>query len=95
MSEFFSWLFTTDHLQDFSILTLCFCIVMSGRAIDRHNRQISKLQREVRELTRRCNEPEFADLFYAYGVLDSGRFIGESSHLVGLGSNQASFYLRA
>ena len=39
--------------------------------------------------------PEFADLFYAYGVLDSGRFIGESSHLVGLGSNQASFYLRA
>jgi hypothetical protein len=56
MSEFFSWLFTTDHLQDFSILTLCFCIVMSGRAIDRHNRQISKLQREVRELTRRCNE---------------------------------------
>ena len=40
-------------------------------------------------------EPEFADLFYAYGVLDSGRFIGESSHLVGLGSNQASFYLRA
>ena len=45
MSEFFSWLFTTDHLQDFSILTLCFCIVMSGRAIDRHNRQISKLQR--------------------------------------------------
>ena len=56
MSEFFSWLFTTDHLQDFSILTHCFCIVMSGRAIDRHNRQISKLQREVRELTRRCNE---------------------------------------
>ena len=56
MSEFFSWLFTTDHLQDFSILTLCFCIVMSVRAIDRHNRQISKLQREVRELTRRCNE---------------------------------------
>lgn len=56
MSEFFSWLFTTDHLQDFSILTLCFCIVMSGRAIDRHNHQISKLQREVRELTRRCNE---------------------------------------
>jgi hypothetical protein len=56
MSDFFSWLFTTDHLQDFSILTLCFCIVMSGRAIDRHNRQISKLQREVRELTRRCNE---------------------------------------
>lgn len=56
MSEFFSWLFTTDRLQDFSILTLCFCIVMSGRAIDRHNRQISKLQREVRELTRRCNE---------------------------------------
>ena len=56
MSEFFSWLFTTDHLQDFSILTPCFCIVMSGRAIDRHNRQISKLQREVRELTRRCNE---------------------------------------
>lgn len=56
MSEFFSWLFTTDHLQDFSILTLCFCIVMSGRAIDRHNRQISKLQREVRELTHRCNE---------------------------------------
>lgn len=56
MSELFSWLFTTDHLQDFSILTLCFCIVMSGRAIDRHNRQISKLQREVRELTRRCNE---------------------------------------
>lgn len=56
MSEFFSWLFTTDHLQDFLILTLCFCIVMSGRAIDRHNRQISKLQREVRELTRRCNE---------------------------------------
>lgn len=56
MSEFFSWLFATDHLQDFSILTLCFCIVMSGRAIDRHNRQISKLQREVRELTRRCNE---------------------------------------
>lgn len=56
MSEFFSWLFTTDHLQDFSILTLCFCIVMSGRAIDRHDRQISKLQREVRELTRRCNE---------------------------------------
>ena len=56
MSEFFSWLFTTDHLQDFSILTLCFCIFMSGRAIDRHNRQISKLQREVRELTRRCNE---------------------------------------
>lgn len=56
MSEFFSWLFTTDHLQDFSILTLCFCIVMSGRAIDRHNRQISKLQREVKELTRRCNE---------------------------------------
>lgn len=61
MSEFFGWLFTTDHLQDFSILTLCFCIVMSGRAIDRHNRQISKLQREVRErevreLTRRCNE---------------------------------------
>ena len=42
-----------------------------------------------------CFEPEFADLFYAYGVLDSGRFIGESSHLVGLGSNQASFYLRA
>lgn len=41
------------------------------------------------------NYPEFADLFYAYGVLDSGRFIGESSHLVGLGSNQASFYLRA
>ncbi len=41
------------------------------------------------------NNPEFADLFYAYGVLDSGRFIGESSHLVGLGSNQASFYLRA
>ena len=40
-------------------------------------------------------DPEFADLFYAYGVLDSGRFIGESSHLVGLGSNQASFYLRA
>ena len=40
-------------------------------------------------------KPEFADLFYAYGVLDSGRFIGESSHLVGLGSNQASFYLRA
>ena len=39
--------------------------------------------------------PEFADLFYAYGVLDSSRFIGESSHLVGLGSNQASFYLRA
>lgn len=56
MSEFFSWLFTTDHLQDFSILTLCFCIVMSGRAIDRHNNQISKLQREVKELTRRCNE---------------------------------------
>lgn len=56
MSDFFSWLFTTDHLQDFSILTLCFCIVMSGRAIDRHNRRISKLQREVRELTRRCNE---------------------------------------
>lgn len=56
MSEFFSCLFTTDHLQDFSILTLCFCIVMSGRAIDRHSRQISKLQREVRELTRRCNE---------------------------------------
>ena len=41
------------------------------------------------------SNPEFADLFYAYGVLDSGRFIGESSHLVGLGSNQASFYLRA
>ena len=41
------------------------------------------------------SQPEFADLFYAYGVLDSGRFIGESSHLVGLGSNQASFYLRA
>lgn len=41
------------------------------------------------------SKPEFADLFYAYGVLDSGRFIGESSHLVGLGSNQASFYLRA
>ena len=41
------------------------------------------------------DKPEFADLFYAYGVLDSGRFIGESSHLVGLGSNQASFYLRA
>ena len=41
------------------------------------------------------NEPEFADLFYAYGVLDSGRFIGESSYLVWLGSNQASFYLRA
>ena len=46
--------------------------------------------REIREVN-----PEFADLFYAYGVLDSGRFIGESSHLVGLGSNQASFYLRA
>ncbi len=56
MSEFFSWLFTTDHLQDFSILTLCFCIVMSGRAVERHNNQISKLQREVKELTRRCNE---------------------------------------
>ena len=41
------------------------------------------------------SEPEFADLFYAYGILDSGRFIGESSYLVGLGSNQASFYLRA
>ena len=39
--------------------------------------------------------PEFADLFYAYGVLDSGRFIGESSYLVWLRSNQASFYLRA
>lgn len=56
MSEFFSWLFTTDHLQDFSILMLCFCIVMSGRAVERHNNQISKLQREVKELTRRCNE---------------------------------------
>ena len=40
-------------------------------------------------------DPEFADLFYAYGVLDSGRFIGESCYLVWLGSNQASFYLRA
>ena len=47
MSEFFGWLFTTDHLQDFSILTLCFCIVMSGRAIDRHNRQISMARRKV------------------------------------------------
>lgn len=56
MSEFSSWLFTTDHLQDFSILMLCFCIVMSGRAVERHNNQISKLQREVKELTRRCNE---------------------------------------
>ena len=45
--------------------------------------------------TKTSAKPEFADLFYAYGVLDSGRFIGESSHLVGLGSNQASFYLRA
>ena len=41
------------------------------------------------------NNPEFADLFYAYGVLDSSCFVGESSHLVWLGSNQASFYLRA
>lgn len=49
------------------------------------------LMQEIRYL----DKPEFADLFYAYGVLDSGRFIGESSHLVGLGSNQASFYLRA
>lgn len=71
MSEFFSWLFTTDHLQDFSILTLCFCIVMSGRAIDRHNRQISKLQREVRELTRRCNE--FAHSHNSPEERDEGR----------------------
>ena len=49
----------------------------------------------VKYLEERRYQPEFADLFYAYGVLDSGRFIGESSHLVGLGSNQASFYLRA
>lgn len=47
------------------------------------------------QLSIKLHYPEFADLFYAYGVLDSGRFIGESSHLVGLGSNQASFYLRA
>ena len=44
---------------------------------------------------RSFRDPEFADLFYAYGVLDSGRFIGESSYLVWLRSNQASFYLRA
>ena len=43
----------------------------------------------------KISDPEFADLFYAYGVLDSGRFIGESSYLVWLRSNQASFYLRA
>ena len=55
-----------------------------------HARSIADLGHEVRLV-----KPEFADLFYAYGVLDSGRFIGESSHLVGLGSNQASFYLRA
>lgn len=71
MSEFFSWLFTTDHLQDFSILTLCFCIVMSGRAVDRHNRQISKLQREVRELTRRCNE--FAHIRSSHEERGEGR----------------------
>lgn len=71
MSEFFSWLFTTDHLQDFSILTLCFCIVMSGRAIDRHNCQISKLQREVRELTRRCNE--FAHIRSSHEERGEGR----------------------
>ena len=45
--------------------------------------------------TKTSAKPELADLFYAYGVLDSGRFIGKSSYLVGLGSNQASFYLRA
>ena len=56
MGEFFSWLLTTDHLQDFSILMLCFSIVMSCKAVGRHNDQIAKLQREVRELTRRCNE---------------------------------------
>lgn len=54
MSDFLSWL-TTDRLQNFSILMLCFCIVMFGRAVDRHNNQIFKLQREMRELTRRCN----------------------------------------
>ena len=39
--------------------------------------------------------PEFADLFYAYRVLDSGRLVGQSSHLVGLRSDQASLYLGA
>lgn len=56
MAEIIAWVLDADHLQDFSILMLCFCIVMSGRAVERHNNQISKLQREVRELTRRCNE---------------------------------------
>ena len=55
MTDFLDWLLTTDHLQDFSILMLCFCIVMFGRAVDRHNKQIFWLQREVKELTRQCS----------------------------------------
>ena len=55
---------------------------------------VLRLEGDMPEALERI-KPEFADLFYAYGVLDSGRFIGESSYLVGLGSNQASFYLRA
>ena len=55
MSDFFSWLFTTDHLQDFSILMLCFCIVMAGRASERHTDEIAGLRRDLDKLTRRCS----------------------------------------
>ena len=72
-------------LQNQSKLTLNDQSSLTGNVINQFNTQIEGLK----------DNPEFADLFYAYGVLDSGRFIGESSHLVGLGSNQASFYLRA
>ncbi len=69
-----------------------YCIAGNLKAV---RRGVYLHQRQMRKHNRQIHKPEFADLFYAYGVLDSGRFIGESSHLVGLGSNQASFYLRA
>ena len=50
---------------------------------------------KVLESFANCGKPEFADLIYAYRVLDSGRLVGQSSHLVGLRSNQASLYLGA
>ena len=68
---------------------------LNGKGETTHILTNASVPQLIVDLNNAKDKPEFADLFYAYGVLDSGRFIGESSHLVGLGSNQASFYLRA
>ena len=91
------------NMMDFCIGTPCywligFGIMFGGTGVlphggghDRARRYAALNQRLLPSEPSPPNYPEFADLFYAYRVLDSSRFVGESSYLVWLRSNQASF----